>query len=169
MYRTSWYLGSALCCLLFLALVTACAPAGGGGTAANSTPTATPLVPGSPGLNGCPTQHPPAGRGTQPADVTVTQGSGVNTPPVTIKNGQTLEVRLPATFRWGLNIQDTDKILKTTDATGWYDATLKACRWRFTALSTGTATLQYVGTMVCAPAQPCPALAIAQDYTIDVQ
>ena len=167
MYRAIRSLGSIGSCLLLLALVAACAPAGAGGTAAN--PTATPPVPGSAALNGCPTQQPPAGIGTQPADVIVTQGSGVNTPPVTVKNGQTLEIRLPATFRWALHIQDADKILGTTDATGWYDATLKACRWRFTALGTGTATLQYTGTMVCAPAQPCPALAIAQDYTVTVQ
>jgi hypothetical protein len=169
MYRVIRSVGSILCCLFFLALVTACAPAGGGGTASNPTTTATPPAPGSAALNGCPTQNPPTGVGTQPADVIVTQGGGTNSPPVMLKKGQTLEVRLPATYRWKMTIQDTGKILATTDATGWYDATLKACRWRFTALGPGTATLQYVGTLVCASGKPCPALAIAQDYTIQVQ
>ena len=170
-----------LWCLAFLLLLAACAPAGGSTAnspqanqaTATTTPsqastTATPApkpTPGGQALNGCSTTQPPADA-QQPADVVVTEGGQQDTQAVALKKGQTLEVRLQANTRWRLNVQDAGSILSTTEATGWYDATLKVCRWRFTAEGTGGATLSFVGIVLCAPNLHCPVAAIVQQYDV---
>ena len=106
--------------LLALLCIAACAPGGSG----SNSPAPTP---GSAALNGCAAQQPPAGVAGKPTDLVVTQGGDYTGQPVALHQGQTLEVRLPATIVWGLQQQDADGILTTNEATGWYDATLRAC------------------------------------------
>ena len=60
-------------------------------------------------------------------------------------------------------------LLKTTEATGWYDATLKDCRWRFTAVGTGNATLSFVVSSFSRQRGQCPVAALLQQYTITVR
>jgi hypothetical protein len=166
--------------LVLLLLLAACAPAGGSTsagaqpvqaspTAANASPTPAPSpTPGSPQLNGCPAKQPPAGAQGHAADVVVTERGTEDSQPITLTTGQTLEVRLPAIMRWRMILQDTSAVLSTNEATGWYDATLKDCRWLFTALKAGGAALSFTGTMVCAPKSECPTVAILQQYTVTV-
>lgn len=167
-YLRRW--GAMLACLVLLLFVAACSPAGGSGTSVgNTAPTATP-APGSPQLNGCPTQHPPAGAQGHPADVVVGPGgSPEEGMPVTLNMGQTLEVRLAATIRWGLHIQDAGHNLTTDQATGWYDASTKSCVWRFRAVGAGNVTLSYSGGLVCEPNSACPALAAIQQYNVTIR
>ena len=71
--------------------------------------------------------------------------------------------------RWRMNVQAAGGILSTTEATGWYDATLKVCRWRFTAVGTGSAMLSFAGVLLCKPKEECPVVAMLQQYTITVR
>ncbi len=159
--------------LVLLVFMAACAPGGGSATGAGHTngggATATPSAPGSPMLNGCPAKQPPADLAGHPADVIVTQGGGVNSPPVDVKVGQILEIRLPANVRWKLDIRDPNAILTKNEATGWYDASLKACRWRFTVVKAGQAALLFSGGLVCLPGKACPAIASMAEFTIVAQ
>ncbi|HLV97413.1 MAG TPA: hypothetical protein VKT82_01940 [Ktedonobacterales bacterium] len=148
--------------LLALLCLAACAPGGNGSGA--TTPT-----PGSADLNGCAAQQPPAGVAGKSADLIVTQGGDYTGLPVALRQGQTLEVRLPATIIWRLQQQDAAGILTTNEATGWYDATLKDCLWRFTAVKTGSATLSFSGGLVCPPNAACPAIAAIQQYNVTVR
>jgi hypothetical protein len=158
-----------LCCLMPLLFIAACAPAGGSASGGNSNPTATP-APGSPELNGCPTQQPPAGVAERPADVVVEPGgSPIDGMQVTLSKGQTLEVRLSATVRWGLMIQGDQTMLMAPTPNGWYDASTKSCVWRFRAVGTGTVILSYSGGQVCEPNSACPAIAAVQQYTVTIQ
>ncbi len=179
--------------LILLLFVAACAPGGqasgsavggpGGPTAGAATPGSTSSAtnpsgsssppaeqptPGSASLNGCPSQQPPPGA-ANPTDVVVSSGGGANGLAVSLRAGQTLEVRLAATVHWGLQIKDTAHILTASTPNGWYDASLKACVWRFTATGAGSAALIYGGSLVCAPHSQCATIAEAQDYTITVQ
>jgi hypothetical protein len=149
---------------LVLALLgmAACAPLGSGSGSANPTP-------GSADLNGCAAQHAPAGVAGKSADLVVTQGGDYTGQPVALRQGQTLEVRLPATINWGMQTRDADGILTTSEATGWYDATLRDCLWRFTAVKAGSVTLNFAGGPVCAPNTACPAIAAVQQYNITVR
>ncbi len=171
-----------LWCLAFLLLLAACAPAGSAtnnsqtGQASATVPgqvtptaTATPRpTPGSQARNGCSTQQPPADA-QQQADVVVTEKGNTGEQPVTLNMGQTLEVRLPANTRWRMSAEDATGALKTNEATGWYDATLKVCRWRFTAVGTGSATLSFAGILICTPKGQCPVAALLQQFTITVR
>lgn len=164
-----------LCPLLVGALLLALAAAlaaCGTSSSAQSFPTATdiPATPGTAQLNGCAAQQAPAAAKT--ADV-VAQGGGETTQtsgqPVTLHAGQTLQVRLPATYRWGLAVTDANAILTQPAGNGWFDEGLKACVWQFTAGKAGSASLSFGGGQVCSSSSKCPNLVIEQSFSITVQ
>ena len=96
----------------------------------------------------------------------VTEKGDTSEQAVTLNMGQTLEVRLPTNAHWRMSAEDATGVLKTTEATGWYDATLKDCRWRFTAVGTGSATLSFAGVLICAQKEQCPVATLLQQFTI---
>ena len=161
--------GVVIGCLLLLTFLAACAPGASSNTASSPnspTATATKAASGNTGLNGCPSESPPATAGTK-ADVVVTF-TGAEGQTVTLNKGQTLEVRLPAAMRWSMSIQGNANVLTPSAANGWYDASLDNCVWRFVAANQGNATLSFGGVAVCKPNTECPAIAVAQDYEITV-
>ncbi len=181
--RLRWAITTFWC--LGLLMLAACAP-GGSRTAGNTSPgqasptasvqrsptataTSSPsATPGSQALNGCSTASPPADA-QKPADVVVTLKGTGNEQPVTLNKGQTLEVRLLATARWHMNVQNSSSALGTQEAIGWYNASLKSCIWRFTAVGAGTATLVFTGIIICPPKDQCPVAALDQQYDITVR
>lgn len=169
-----------LWCLVFLLALAACAP-GGSTTAATSpdtqasatppaaTATAAAPTPGSAALNGCPSKQQPAAAQGQAVDVVAKQKATEQRQSFTLSTGQTLEVRLSASVRWHAQVQDSAGILTTNEATGWYDATLKSCIWRFTALKPGNVSLGFSGVLICPPREQCLAVAMVQQYTVTVR
>lgn len=153
--------------LALMALLAAC-----GATSSTQTfPTATdiPATPGTAQLNGCPAQQAPATAKT--ADVVI-QGNAAPTQadpqPVTAKSGQTVEIDLPATYRWAL-VQDGDSTLLTApDTNGWFDTSGKGCIWQFTATKAGSSTLTFAGAQVCSSASKCPNLTTNQSFAVTV-
>jgi hypothetical protein len=156
----------AIVCLACLALLAACGSGIGTGTStAGGSPTGTP---GFTGI-GCPSQLIPVDPPLHPPDVVLTQqsdpGSTVKT--VAVAVGQSIEIRLPASFSWRLS-RAPDSVLALQNPAGWYDSTLNACIWRFGAASTGTVDLDFAGAIVCEPGKVCPALAAIARYHITV-
>src|SRR5262249_25120575 len=145
--------------------VTAPAPSG-----ALAATTATPMHSASATLNGCPAQHTPAGAKT--ADVVVATGGGetsqTSRQTVHLTPGQTLEIRLLATFRWVLAPGSWSSILSAPTGNGWFDNSLKACVWQFTATQSGEAALSYGGGPICTTAGKCPNVMVDRSYTVDV-
>jgi hypothetical protein len=136
--------------------------------AAAASPTATARVPGSSTLNGCVTQPPPAAA-TTPADVTVKLAVAETRPSVTVQKGQTLDILLPAVYRWRLSAGNLGTTLRAVGSGGWYDTASESCVWRFTAANVGTIPLDFGGSPVCAPDTKCPALALAVSYIVIVK
>ena len=143
---------------------------GGSHTVPIGTPQRTPQVPGSSALNGCPVQSAPASASTKPVDVILTDTNGaIAAQPTSVNVGQTLEVRLAASVRWALSLQDPQHVVTSAESEGWYDAAQQLCIWRFTAATPGSAALVYAGGLVCAPGSQCPTIAKAEEFDITVQ
>jgi len=159
-------LAASLC--LALMLLAAC----GASSSAQGFPTPTdiPATPGTAQLNGCPEQTAPASPKT--ADVVV-QGNGVGVQSearkVSVNVGQTLEVDLPATFRWALVPSDGKSVLTAPAVNGWFDAGGKGCVWQFTAAKAGSATLTFGGGQVCPSASTCPDAVTEQSFDVTVR
>jgi hypothetical protein len=82
--------------------------------------------------------------------VTVTQDVD-SAQPITLARGQHLEISLTPGVQWRLTSSDPDHALAAASAEGWYDASVSACIWRFTAVSNGTAQLSFSGLVLCQP------------------
>jgi predicted secreted protein len=166
--------------LLILALgflLTAC-----GQTAANSNTTvnaSTAPVPSPTPANktnnqaaaDCPVSQAPADAGAFKPDVIVsqnTQNAGA-TQPITLTQGQRLEIRLQPGFTWELTTADPNHILTPVGPGGWYNASVHACIWRFTAASRGSAQLNYQGALVCPPLELCPSVEQSASYALTVR
>ncbi|WIG59693.1 MAG: hypothetical protein OJF49_002440 [Ktedonobacterales bacterium] len=141
------------------------AGSGGAGGSATATSNAA-LTPGSAALNGCPNTSA-SGAGLTPPDLTLRHG-GIEPQHVTLKTGQTFEIRLEAVIRWGLSARDASAILTPQGPQGWYDASQRECVWRFVAAKAGTAALNFAGGPVCAPRTACPQYARIEQYAITV-
>ncbi|HKV83899.1 MAG TPA: protease inhibitor I42 family protein [Ktedonobacterales bacterium] len=117
-------------------------------------------------VNGCPA-HQPAAATARPADVVASQSSGLDQQ-VTLKQGQTLEIRLNPTLRWTLTMGAASRLLTPAQPNGWYGAAVNACVWRFTASASGSADLAFSGLAICQGGSICPHGALAQDYAVTV-
>lgn len=161
-----------------LAVIAVCALAvmlAGCGTGASTssksdpTPTDIPATTGTARLNGCTEQQIPAT--AKKADV-IAQGGGetaqTSGQPVRMHIGQTLQVQLPATFRWRLAVEDTASVLQQPTGNGWLDTSLNACVWQFAAAKVGHALLAFGGRPVCSPSSECPNFALEQSFSVTV-
>ncbi len=154
--------GTALLVAACLTLLAAC---GSGGSSVGGTPTHTPTSTG----NGCPSKLIPVDS-PRPPDIVLTQQSdpGSNVKTVSAAQGQTIEIRLPASFTWQLSRGTPGPVLEMANPAGWYNSTLRACIWRFGAASAGTVQLEFAGGLACEPGKVCPALAAVALYKITV-
>jgi hypothetical protein len=153
--------------------VTSAASTSASSTKIASTATSTPRVVGGAQLNGCPVQQVPANASIR-GDVIVSSGAGEaafgqGSQQAQLRKGQTLEVQLPAAERWRVVMQAPGQVLTPATSNGWYDPSLRACVWRFTASATGNASLQFAGTAVCAPSTKCPIVAFSEQINVAVQ
>jgi hypothetical protein len=154
--------GGALLIAACLALLAACGSSTLGGTT-QPTPSSS--------LNGCPSRLIPVDPPRRPADVVLTQQNdpGSNFRTVTVSVGQSIEIRLPASFDWRLARGEPDPaVLALANPAGWYNSSLRACIWRLSAAAPGTAELEFAGGFVCEPGVACPALAAVARYKITV-
>jgi len=153
-------------CLAFLA---ACAPL----EAISPSPTPSD-IPGSPTLNGCGVQQAPANLPSP--DVILTWTGMLGKMPiqdvvkkVAVRNGQVIEVQLPASDQWGINAHPGAAILRVEEPQSWYTGAASAeCAWRLTAIGAGTTRLDFNGGTVCPPGRRCLGNAVLAQYEITV-
>jgi hypothetical protein len=166
----TYYLSCLLSCL---ALAVVLGLAGCGAPNVNAGAPAATGSPGSATLNGCKVQQAPAN--LPPADVILTQSSGSATPTsdftqhVTVRQGQVIELRLPASIRWGMSTRPSGAILEVRQPESWYDSSYAVCVWRLHAAGVGVTRMNLSGGPVCPPQQACPAYAVIAQYEITVQ
>lgn len=143
----------------------ATATSGGAGSAGGSgaLPSDTTVA----SANGCPARQPPSAAPSRPADVVASQSSGMDQQ-ITLKQGQTVEIRLNPALRWSLTTSAVSSLLTPTQPNGWYDTAVNACVWRFTASAAGSADLAFSGMAICQGGAVCSHVALEQDYTVTV-
>jgi hypothetical protein len=100
--------------------------------------------------------------------VTVNQVGAENGKPVALKKGQTLEILLPATYKWHLGTSNLGGTLTDVTPEGWYNTASQSRAWRFTGANTGTVPLNFGATPVRDPGKMCPALAFDVSYSVTV-
>jgi hypothetical protein len=137
-----------------------------GGSASPTSSAASPSA--TTQANGCPTQIIPVD--PQPAaTVVVTQQNSGNPAPITLNIGESMEIHLSSTLSWHLNVADPDQSLSAITPEGWYNESLPACVWRYSAAKAGSATLTFTGTVLCPAGQQCPQLAVATEVAVTVK
>ncbi len=165
--------------LLLLALVfllSACgqAPVQSNAAGNTTTPVPSPTPPkkiGEQAATDCPVSQAPADAGAFKPDVIVSQNAqnAGTAQPITLTQGQRLEIRLQPGYNWELTVTDLNHILTLVAPGGWYDADAHACIWRFTAESTGNAQLNYQGTLICPPLELCPSVEQSAIYAVTIR
>jgi hypothetical protein len=161
--------------LASLSLLTSCGqmtPGGqrvqSGSPSASSTPASR--LAGAASYNGCPAQHPPVDAASFRPDVVVSQENVSSPQMIALTQGQRIEIRLQPMYRWQLTASDSSHALAaSSNPEGWYDDSLKACIWRFTAAATGSAQLSYSGPIVCPPLELCPSDEQSLTYDVTVR
>jgi hypothetical protein len=121
--------------------------------------------------NGCADAQAPADAATFKADVIVSQsaqGAGA-AQPITLAQGQRLEIRLAPSYSWELSASDPGHTLAGANPEGWYDAGAQACIWRFTAQGAGSAQLTFSGAAVCPYLKLCPSVEQTIAYGVTVR
>ncbi len=137
-----------------------------GGGDDGSQPTATPGV-----NNGGPMSVKPC-----PGD-SVSGNVPVPTIVLTVKDsyktaqahiGDTIEVQLDAKTHWTTPARATSTALAPIQPQGGMDDATQTCQWFYKAAGPGKAILNFTGAPLCDPTQACPAIARAEQFTVQV-
>ncbi|HEU5368629.1 MAG TPA: hypothetical protein VFU69_09200 [Ktedonobacterales bacterium] len=163
--------------LALVVLLTACGQAAANSnTTVNTSPAPVPSPTPANKINNqtvadCPVSQAPANAGAFKPDVIVSQNAqnAGTAQPITLTQGQRLEIRLQPGYNWELTITDLNYVLTLVGPGGWYDADSHACIWRFTAASRGSAQLNYQGTLVCPPLELCPSVEQSAIYAVTIR
>jgi hypothetical protein len=81
--------------------------------------------------------------------------------------GDLIQVRLPTSLRW--NYTGGIAALAPTAQAGEIDASRGICFWNFLAQSAGKGTIDFTGTALCEPMQPCAMFARDAHFTITIE
>ena len=82
--------------------------------------------------------------------------------------GETIEVQLDAKTHWATPAHDAAPTLAAIQPQGGMDGTSQTCQWFYKAAAPGKVTLDFTGAPLCDPTQACPAIARAEQFTIQV-
>jgi hypothetical protein len=132
--------------------------------------TQSPSVGNGATANGCPTKQLPVTGGVFHPDVIVTSSQDLGAAQsVSLTRGQRLEIRLDPTTQWSLTSADPAHVLQGSATEGWFDASLSACMWRFTAINAGVAHLTFHGVILCRPNIRCTAVFDEAAFVVTVR
>lgn len=133
--------------------------------------TATPAKVNGATANGCPASQAPPDAASFKPDVIVSQNpqAAGAAQPITLTQGQRLEIRLQPGYSWELTIADQNHILVSTSPGGWYNASVNSCIWHFTAGGSGDAQLSYRGALICPPLKACPSVEQSATYHVTIR
>jgi len=82
--------------------------------------------------------------------------------------GDTIEVQLDAKTHWATPAPDATSALAAIQPQGGMDDASQTCQWFYKAAAPGKVTLNFSGAPLCDPNQACPAIARAEQFTIQV-
>ena len=165
--RATLALLGAMCLVGALALAGCGATTTGAGVGGGGTPHS-----GSPSSGG-----PITGTAVRPCVGNIAAHSKTPTIVLTVKNshqttrahvGDVIEIDLPAKMHWNTPDVSANKTLTPLQPQGAMDDQAQTCRWVYQASAAGTATLSYVGVMICESGAACPAVAEDEAFTIRV-
>lgn len=136
---------------------------GGGGD--GSQPTATPGINngGTMSVRPCPGN---SATSAPSATIVLTVKDSYKTTKAHV--GDTIEVRLDAKTHWATPAHDAAPALAAIQPQGGMDEASQSCQWFYKAAAPGKATLSFTGAPLCDPTQACPAIARAEQFTIQV-
>jgi hypothetical protein len=136
---------------------------GGGGD--GSQPTATPGInnSGTMSVKPCPGNSVTA---SPSATIVLTVKDSYKTTQAHV--GDTIEVQLDAKTHWATPAHDAAPALAAIQPQGGMDDASQTCQWFYKAAAPGKATLDFTGAPLCDPTQACPAIARAEQFTIQV-
>ena len=162
----------ASCALVAGLLLVSCGQVSRAELASPTTPATAPAAQSTRGnvvAVGCPVQRAPSDANSFHPDVTITSSQDLGAAqPVALTQGQRLEIHLESTVQWSLTTTGPAHVLDSMTPAGWYDASLNACVWRFTAVGAGTDHLAFRGPVLCPPNIRCTAVLeqVAFDVTV---
>lgn len=160
--RRTWFaLGSFLTLMIF-ALAACGANTGSGTTSTGSSPATTPTTTVS--AYGC----PGAVMTTAPAPAKIVLKQSDSNTTITAHVGDVVEIDLPFGQVWtGPTTSQGELQLQTP--VGYALTASKVCVWRFTAQSTGTTQVEFLGKAICQKGQLCPLYIMRIPYTIVIK
>ncbi len=82
--------------------------------------------------------------------------------------GDVIEVQLDNKTHWSSPTHEANKVLSDLQPQGGMDDATQTCRWLYEAIAPGTASLAFTGSPLCESSAPCPAIARAEQFTIQV-
>ncbi len=82
--------------------------------------------------------------------------------------GDILEVQLDAKTHWATPAPGATSALAAIQPQGGMDDASQTCQWFYKASAPGKVTLNFSGAPLCDPTQVCPAIARAEQFTIQV-
>ncbi|HEY1390077.1 MAG TPA: hypothetical protein VH591_22115 [Ktedonobacterales bacterium] len=82
--------------------------------------------------------------------------------------GDTIEVQLDTKTHWASPAHDAAPALAAIQPQGGMDEATQTCQWFYTAAAPGKVTLDFTGAPLCESNAPCPAIARAEQFTIQV-
>lgn len=157
----------AFCLLGALALagcgVTTNTNVGGGGDGSQPTPTTGINNGGTMSVKPCPGN---AVASNPSATIVLTTQNSYKTTQAHV--GDTIEVQLDAKTRWASPAHDAAPTLTAIQPQGGMDDASQTCQWFYKAAAAGSVTLDFTGSPICDPKEACPAIARAEQFTIQV-
>jgi len=82
--------------------------------------------------------------------------------------GNVIEVRLDTQTHWFPPSITAASTLTAIQPQGAIEPTTQTCQWFFEAKAAGTATLEFTGAPICESNTPCPAIARAEKFIIQI-
>jgi len=136
---------------------------GGGDDGSQSTPTSGINNGGTMSVKPCPGNSVAS---TPAATIVLTVKDSYKTAQAHV--GDTIEVQLDAKTHWTTPAHDAAPTLAAIQPQGGMDDASQTCQWFYKAAAPGKATLNFSGAPLCDPTQACPAIARAEQFTIQV-
>lgn len=128
-----------------------------------ATPAATPTASQS-SSTGCPSTTTVT---TPSSQANVVLKSANSNKVTQVKKGDVIEIELAFGRRW--EDPDISKALLTEQASGYANTATKMCVWRFLAIGTGTAHINFVAHPICEPGEACPQYVQAVPFTLEIK
>ncbi len=87
---------------------------------------------------------------------------------ITARQGERVEIRLPATNRWSVTMRTDDGVLQPIEPQGEIDEQRNERVWHYLAALPGNAVLMFAGRGIPHPGRKTPHFVIGRTYSVTV-